>query len=475
MLPKTLKYQSKVESAMAQSYRTNIAPQNGTGPYPLGSNIIINIPTSNNLVLATTESYLKFGLYLTASNANVFRLDSCGAHGLIQRIRVFHGSNLLQDIDNYGLMAKMFFDLQQSTDACYGRQNELVGTRNDLVSSAATGAVFAANTTTYSSCNQINSGEGFNFAAGGAVSVAGNNCNTVITAAIPRYFCLNLISILGSLNSQNYFALFACTSAPIRLEIQLVAGIVNAGMDVLGTTVASLNNVEYIANFIKLSDTAMSMIQSSLEGQPLQFTVPDYSNYQHTATLQNAAGSTQVNFSIPAKYSSLKSIFVMVRDQGIGAAAFYPYSTVTAGLNSYYFRVGSSIMPTKAPDNLPEIFAECLKAMGSMSDLNWQPSIEKMSYETVTSGTAINTGCTIANNGYVSSGSFYIGLDLENYVSAPKDSIFCGYNSNTDDIFCVLNFNWAAAPGAVINMRFDAFAMFDSVIVCDNNVCFRKF
>ena len=106
MLPKTLKYQSKVESAMAQSYRTNIAPQNGTGPYPLGSNIIINIPTANNLVLATTESYLKFGLNLTASNANVFRLDSCGAHGLIQRIRIFHGSNPLQDIDNYVLMAK---------------------------------------------------------------------------------------------------------------------------------------------------------------------------------------------------------------------------------------------------------------------------------------------------------------------------------------------------------------------------------
>ena len=108
MLPKNLKYQTKVESAMAQSYRTNIAPQNGTGSYPLGSNIIINIPTSNNLVLATTESYLKFGLYLTASAANVFRLDSCGAHGLIQRIRIFHGSNLIQDIDNYGLLAKMF-------------------------------------------------------------------------------------------------------------------------------------------------------------------------------------------------------------------------------------------------------------------------------------------------------------------------------------------------------------------------------
>ena len=60
MLPKQLKYGSKIESAMAQSYRSNIQPQNGTGPYSLGQTIIINIPTANNLVLAPTESYLKF-------------------------------------------------------------------------------------------------------------------------------------------------------------------------------------------------------------------------------------------------------------------------------------------------------------------------------------------------------------------------------------------------------------------------------
>jgi hypothetical protein len=60
MLPKNLKYGSKVESAMAESYRSNIAPQNGTDGYGLGTTIIINIPTANNLVLVPTESYLKF-------------------------------------------------------------------------------------------------------------------------------------------------------------------------------------------------------------------------------------------------------------------------------------------------------------------------------------------------------------------------------------------------------------------------------
>ena len=60
MLPKNLKYQNKVESASANAYTSNIAPQNGTGPYSQGQTIIINIPTRNNLCLIGSESTLKF-------------------------------------------------------------------------------------------------------------------------------------------------------------------------------------------------------------------------------------------------------------------------------------------------------------------------------------------------------------------------------------------------------------------------------
>jgi hypothetical protein len=72
----------------------------------------------------------------------------------------------------------------------------------------------------------------------------------------------------------------------------------------------------------------------------------------------------------------------------------------------------------------------------------------------------------------VNSGSFYIGLDLENYAGSSKENIFAGYNSNTDDIYCVMNF---AAQGAAITTRFDAFALFDTVVVFDNNTAYIKF
>jgi hypothetical protein len=63
-------------------------------------------------------------------------------------------------------------------------------------------------------------------------------------------------------------------------------------------------------------------------------------------------------------------------------------------------------------------------------------------------------------------------LDLENYSSAPKDTIFAGYNSNTDDIFLIMNF---AGQGNATVTRFDTFANFDSVLVCENNNAYIKF
>lgn len=490
MLPKQLKYGSKVESAAAKSSRVNIAPQNGTGPYNLGDTLVFNIPTRQNLVMCTTESYLKFTLgAITASAAAAIRWDSCGAHGLIQRVRIFHGSNLLQDIDNYGLLTKMLFDIQVPGDATYGKLNILAGTRNDLVvttpiiatadgadagsTQALANAIKVSLNASKLSAQQINSG---------ALILGVNNASTLANGALTagpndgikaNVYCLNLNCLLGTLCSQNYLPLFAMTSAPLRCEITLVDNIVKCLNIVGGGAFATgaISNVEYVGNFIELGDSAMQTVVGSLQGQPLQFVVPDYRNYQFSYGLA-ASGVTQVSMAIPAKFSSLKSLFLAFRDTGTGALAAFPFSSVTNGLSDYQFRIGSSIFPPKPPSTIPEMFAEVVKAIGSMSDLNYQPSIDKISYSLVASN--VNTVALETNGASnVSSGSFYVGIDLENYVNAPKDNCFMGWNSNTDDIFFIGNFNNAIA--AVVNVRLDAYAMYDSCIVFENGTAYCRY
>jgi hypothetical protein len=484
MLPKSLRYQSKVESCVARSSKVNIAAQNGTGPYGLGDTIILNIPTRNNLVLAPTESYLKFKCAVTSQAAgNAFRWDSCGAHGLIQRIRIFHGSNLLQDIDNYGLLAKILFDLQQPTDATYGKQNMLCGTRADLVTTFQD-----INDTTYPNATDLASSQVLanqlkvilkngripSYAANSGERIGGDR--TALTASgatVSDTYCLNLISLIGSLSSSNYVPLFAMTSAPLRVEIQLVDNFYKACSDLTSASAATsatlaLTNVEYVANFIELGDSAMSIIYGSLEGQPLQYVVPDFRNYQFSTTLQTTA--TQVAMPIPAKFSSLKSLLTTVRANGTGTfGGHFPFSSTTLGIVDYQFRVGSQIMPPKVPSTIVEMFAEACKAMGSISDLFYTPSIDKYSYSLPTPQASNDSATNVSST---TSGSFVIGLDLENYSAAPKDTIFAGYNSNTDDIFLIMNF--AGQTNATVT-RFDAFSNFDSVIVCENNNAYIKF
>ena len=482
MLPKNLKYGGKVESAVARSFRTNIAPQNGTGPYTLGDTIIINIPTRANLVLATTESYLKFKCAITSGNAaNNFRLDACGIHSVIQRIRVFSGSNLLEDIDSYGMLAKMMFDLQVSTDSAYGKYNATVGTRNDLVSVVGTAGV-AGN-----ACLQTNSGElvgQLAFQTGASAVVPGNVGPAQI---VSDTYCINLISLVGSLCSANYLPLFACTSAPIRVEIQLVGqmqNFVNQAVSTVANTMA-ITNCEYIAQFIELGDEAMRGVYGALGSEPMQLVMPEYRNYQYNSTLITGA-QTQINMPIPAKFSSLKSLLIACRDKGTGATTFFPTSSVSQGIQQYQFRLGSQVVPSKPPDTLQEMFEEVVKAVGSISDLQHSPSIEKFSYSLYNSLASTAGNQTLGSNaGFVvsvdsaasvsnnNSGAFYVGLDLENYCAASKDGIFSGYNSNTDDIFWVPTFQTVIAGNP--NIRFDAFACFDQVVIFQDNTAFVKF
>ena len=477
MLPKQLKYGSKVESAAAKSSRVNIAPNNGTGPYNLGDTMIINIPTRQNLVLVPDQSYLKFTvLAMTSAADTTVRWDG-SAHSIIQRICIYHGSNLIEDIDNYGLLAKMLFDIQVPSDACYGKLNLLAGTRNDLVVKlpAATAPSTAGVDTAAKIDTAINLA--LSTVAGATCSAFQINSGDILSnptkkLTVETTYCLNLVSILGTLCSQNYFPLFACTSAPLRMEITLVDNIlkaVNTNEDLtFGGAANIISNVEYVANFIELGDSAMSVVASSLNGQPLQMVVPGWRNYQFSYTLP--AAQTQVTMAIPAKFSSLKSLFITIRDTA-PTLAYYPLSSVTCNIIDYQFRIGASIFPPKAPSTLPEMFAEVIKAIGSMSDLNYQPSIEKYTYQLAAS--VANTMTLEANNASnVSSGSFYIGMDLENYVNANKDNIFAGWNSNTDDIFAIMNFKAnAGAP----NVRFDCFSNFDQCAVFENGTCYVRY
>ena len=463
-LPQTLRYQDKVTSAPARSFRTNIQPQSGS-VFGLNDTITINIPTRANLVLCPQESYLKFNLVVTNTSgaANTYRLDSCGAHGLFSALRVWSGSNMLEDIQNYNMLAKMLYDLQMPSDNVYNKQNVLAGTRADLAVGTTRGtaayadvaAVNAAVNNSQLSAYQRNSGE----------LIGANIADGVSTTS--RTYCLNLVSLAGSLCPQ-YLPLFACSSAPLRVELQIVSSILQAMCAVSGTGTISISNVEYVANFIELSDEAVSVIKNASGGM-LQFVVPEWRNAVGGLTGLPDNATTQTTTALPFKFSSLKSIFVSQRTSNTAAVRTFPLSSIRNGVSSYTFRIGANQRPTKAPDTITEIFAETLKAIGSIGDTQYNCAIDLDTFSQNT-----NTAMVIATDPTLnlhSSGSFYIGIDLESFPNAEKSRLYSGYNSNTDDIF--VNLSFTNAPNA--NVRLDAFALYDQVLVFENGTAYARF
>ena len=471
MIPSNLKYGNKVEASMSNTVRSNVAPMNQSSGFIPGQTIMFNIPCTQNSVFAPSESYLKFDLVVTngATQNEYVRMESCGAHALIQSIKIVSGSNTLEYINNYNVLSKQWYDFVISGDASSGKCNILSGTRSDMTFSL--GATGAIENKKYS-CKQTNSGIKLNSAA-----LAVNASTKTFT------FCLNLISLFGSLCTEKYFPLFACTGSQLRLEVQLVSSPLIAFCSEQLLSGFTLNNVEYIMNIIEISDNALNQISNSLNGQPLQFVVPQFANLTSTHAVSDNA---LINISIPGKFASVKSIFTSLRDtSAIGVITYFPLSSHHFNLQSYNFKIGYKNLPPKSPTNYIECFSEVLKAVGSFSDVLHQPAIDLDSYSGGLyqyESTATTKSAPIANSesdatggvSIINSGSFAIGIDLENWSGAVnKEHIWSGYNTNNEDIFLQIQFT-DIYQALGITLRSDSFINYDCLLTFNNGIAYAS-
>jgi hypothetical protein len=458
-LPSQLRFNNKPETASAKSYTSIIQPEGSMGGYGPNSTVKFNIPCQANTVLVPSETYLKLTLtgLSTPGGAdanNYIRLDGAGIHGCIQRMRVYHGSSEINDIDNYGMFAKLMMCLQQSSDSFCSKQNVMSGT--------------------FQGYNSSGSGLAFLPLVGEKLHTAGvenySGPNTVSSAIPDRDYAISLISYVGTLGGDKYIPCYEMTSSPLRLELQFVSSV----LKFLATHRAlasgnnfEIKNLELVCSFIELSDDVIATLrQRQMEmNSPLQYVVPNYSNVSVNATIFNGT-VTRVTHQLSARYASLKSIFCTMRTKADGELTFFPLNSTHFDLKYWNFRIGSQLVPSKQISSLQESYCELLKAIGSVADLNHEPSINFNTYAkdaipalSTEAGTALNTS--------TKSNCFAIGLDLETYATADRDNLWAGMNTLTSDVFLNADFG-GNLGGANQNVRFDFYSLFDQVLVFEN-------
>lgn len=461
-LPKNLLYANKVDAMGARPYTSNIQPQ-GAQTYAANDVMIFNIPCNRNTVLSPQDTFLKFTM--TATNGGTaqpyVRLAKAGVHSFIQRLRVFHGSTLLEDVDNYNNLVAQLITHQRSADSVAYKGSVTEGFEESCAV-LANGSGAGATVPTYS----------VNAVRGHRIHNPLYNDTTLGAGATTtaRTYAISLVSILGSLGDK-YLPLFSLTSAPIRVEIQLVA---NALIPFVATTAMAsfaISNVEIIGSFIELSDQALSVIQQSQMGAPLTMAVNRYSNLVSNASLLNA--TTNVSAPVPFKYSSVQALLCTIRQYPQGAITFDAFGSHHFNLLEYRWQMGSESIPSKAVGSSATgggdratMFQYYCSALGAPADLMYNPCVNLLTYDTLSIPVAsAETANTSVGNYSSCAGAFGIGQELTSFPSANQDQMFSGRNTSTEDIYHQLIF---AANAGAPQVRLDYYCLHHAVIICEN-------
>jgi hypothetical protein len=264
------------------------------------------------------------------------------------------------------------------------------------------------------------------------------------------------------------------SGSPLRIELQVVNTInqiVKSLVQVVAPTAKPLiTRCALVCNMIEMSDTGMAIVKNAIGPGPLQWVVSDYRNYGNNVVL--GTSETTVSVPVPAKFNSLNSLFFSFRQNASGASnLIHANESCNFGMLEYFLRIGSRTMPIKPPNTRPEIFSELLRAFGTVSDVNHECAIDPSQFNKtipvdVVAGAdpAARATANVPQN----TGAFYVGVDLESYSNTSMDMVYTGTNTSNDDIFFTPKF---AAQAGALNVRIDAYALFDQLVLIQNGVC----
>jgi hypothetical protein len=114
-------YNLKPSSVRARSYRASIPSSNKSIFAPQDVAIFYVPGGRRNTYLDTTQTYIRYTVKNndTLGGTNLFYTDNCGAC-FINRIDIFHASNLIESIQQYNVLFSYLLDFQFSISSKQG-------------------------------------------------------------------------------------------------------------------------------------------------------------------------------------------------------------------------------------------------------------------------------------------------------------------------------------------------------------------
>lgn len=421
----SLVYRPKPPSIAGTTHRQSVPSYNGSR-FTDGQTILINIPCGRRgHYLNTRMSYLRFRITNTSPQvvsptggtgvSASFNLDYTGS-SFIQSLSLFHGSNLLEQIHEYNALYHFMLDMQGSEESVCRAATILEGADE----------------------GQCRRGKD-------------------LTGGQSVYVTVPVMSgIVGPLQGK-YLPTGAMTGGDLRLELTLAptARAVKFGQGTAAQTGTwAIDDVELALEYVEVSSEVDRMIQQANPRYVISF--ESYANY--TNTVSKTEG--QINKLIPARFSSLKTLYTFFRQSDIlnNRVASSVTTRVNPQISNWYYQVSGENIPATPVREDIEAFAELMKALHSFGSAD-NTTVIKLSNWKETDGEGVD---------YNKKAAFAIGQNLE---TLSHKSTLTESGKGTLNTNCYLLGSVAGEK----DLHISTFAHYDGVLVIENGVATSAF
>jgi hypothetical protein len=243
----------------------------------------------------------------------------------------------------------------------------------------------------------------------------------------------------------------------LRVEITLANnndGVTTSLTDTTGGAKTwTVSDVELMLEYVELNSEAARMISAqNAGGYAISF--DSFANYASTV----AAGKN-ANILIPARYSSLKTLFSVFRLQSSIGHTDASAKTISARANpitddgQWYYSIGGKNVPSTPVKSNTEAYAEMSKAIHAFGAVDHASVIQRASW-------------------IAESGTYVVAADLETLAHKSKLTE-SGINTLSANTHLIMQFG--GVDGLANAVRVDTFAHYDAILLIQNGLCSVQF
>ena len=407
-----------------------------------------------------------------AANEKYVNFDG-GASALIDRIRVFHGSQLLEDIQEYSRIRKLVTDVTQdpantgtignvlSAEAPGSEPSDRVVAAAGRAAGAPGGAVAALPEKMIQALQTLNQ-----IPTPRSCEFDGTAANETHQLVIPL-----MSGVIGSMN-QKAFPAHACTGSPLRVEIDLASNLkaIVSGIVPAVTPAWSLVDCELHATYVQVSSNAQALIDQATGGQ---YGLNTYTYTHSQQTLNAAAESATV--LLPFAYSSLKHVISGIYTAAPAITQYNVSGRHRDNITEVHWQIGAARVPSQPFNGAEEILAAAMECYGVSTDVLQICNHIDRHLGQINVTQALGQNQTL--NGAVVEptpdiGKFCFGLDAEAFgATSSATRIENGINTTAIQMYVVVNAS--AAFGAAHELH--TWGQYDMLVSCQNGQAYARF